>query len=107
LKAKANSIANLSYNLLGYLPAPFLYGICRDYFSAIEESERNEEIEELETEEESENKSDSTAGMSLLMWMTVVSISFLITGMMFRKIVPATGTNLDDGLLEPKIRRSK
>ena len=32
LKAKGNSFANLSYNLLGYLPAPFLYGMVRDYF---------------------------------------------------------------------------
>lgn len=29
-KTIANSIANLSYNLLGYLPAPFLYGVILD-----------------------------------------------------------------------------
>jgi MFS family permease len=27
LRTLANSIANLVYNLLGYLPAPFIYGI--------------------------------------------------------------------------------
>ena len=27
LRTLANSIANLVYNLLGYLPAPFVYGI--------------------------------------------------------------------------------
>lgn len=26
LKTQANSIANISYNLLGFLPAPFVYG---------------------------------------------------------------------------------
>ena len=29
-KTVANSLANLSYNLLGYLPAPFLYGVIFD-----------------------------------------------------------------------------
>jgi len=29
LKSKANALANLSYNLIGYFPAPFIYGaIC-------------------------------------------------------------------------------
>jgi len=27
LKSKANAVANISYNLLGYFPAPFLYGL--------------------------------------------------------------------------------
>ena len=30
LKTTANSLANLSYNLLGYLPAPFVYGVMSD-----------------------------------------------------------------------------
>ena len=29
-KTTANSLANLSYNLLGYLPAPFVYGAVKD-----------------------------------------------------------------------------
>ena len=29
-KTTANSLANLSYNLLGYLPAPFVYGAIYD-----------------------------------------------------------------------------
>jgi MFS family permease len=29
-KTAANSLANLSYNLLGYLPAPFVYGAIYD-----------------------------------------------------------------------------
>ena len=31
MRTMANSIANLSYNLLGYLPAPLLYGIAYEY----------------------------------------------------------------------------
>lgn len=27
IKTLANSIANLMYNLIGYLPAPFIYGL--------------------------------------------------------------------------------
>jgi hypothetical protein len=30
-KTVANSIANLSYNILGYLPSPFLYGIVCEF----------------------------------------------------------------------------
>ena len=30
LKTTANSIANLAYNLGGYLPAPFVYGLIYD-----------------------------------------------------------------------------
>mmetsp|Transcript_16621 Transcript_16621/g.28326 ORF Transcript_16621/g.28326 Transcript_16621/m.28326 type:complete len:236 (+) Transcript_16621:1764-2471(+) len=30
LKTTANSLANLSYNLLGFLPAPFVYGLISD-----------------------------------------------------------------------------
>ena len=30
LKTTANSLANLSYNLIGYLPAPFIYGAIYD-----------------------------------------------------------------------------
>jgi hypothetical protein len=30
LKTTANSLANLSYNLIGYLPAPFVYGAIYD-----------------------------------------------------------------------------
>ena len=31
MRTMANSIANLSYNLFGYLPAPLLYGIAYEY----------------------------------------------------------------------------
>ena len=31
MRTMANSIANISYNLLGYLPAPLLYGIAYEY----------------------------------------------------------------------------
>ena len=31
LKTTANSLANLSYNMLGYLPAPFVYGAIYDF----------------------------------------------------------------------------
>jgi len=30
MKTKANSIANLCYNMFGYFPAPAFYGIIRD-----------------------------------------------------------------------------
>lgn len=33
-KTLANSIANLSFNLFGYLPAPFLYGCVYQYTGA-------------------------------------------------------------------------
>ena len=31
MKTTANSLANLSYNMLGYLPAPFIYGAIYDF----------------------------------------------------------------------------
>jgi len=31
VKTTANSIANLSYNMLGFLPAPFVYGSIYDF----------------------------------------------------------------------------
>jgi MFS family permease len=54
LKEHANSIANLSYNLFGYLPAPTLYG----YMNKLDGS----------TDEEHDK---SNYGMILLLWMTV------------------------------------
>ena len=68
MKTKANSIANLCYNLFGYLPAPFLYGIFRDSFA------------------DEKNRSKSRAGMVMLMWMTVACAGFLFIAMLFRKI---------------------
>lgn len=32
-KATGNSVANLSYNMLGFLPAPSVYGFVNDYVS--------------------------------------------------------------------------
>ena len=31
MRANANAVANLSYNLFGYLPAPFVYGLITSY----------------------------------------------------------------------------
>lgn len=67
MKAKANSIANLSYNLLGYFPAPFLYGIARDALN------------------DSDDPKKSTGGMKMLMWMTVVCAALLFIAIPFRK----------------------
>jgi MFS family permease len=30
LRPKANALANISYNLLGFLPAPYIYGLITD-----------------------------------------------------------------------------
>ena len=35
-RATANSLATLAYNLFGYLPAPFVYGLFSDIFPADE-----------------------------------------------------------------------
>jgi len=80
LKTKANAIANLSYNLLGYFPAPFLYGIFRDVFDGGDPDK-------------------STGGMAMLMWMTVVCAVLLIIAMCTRKIeddVPAVAPSDDE-----------
>lgn len=35
LKTTANSIANTSFNLFGFLPAPYIYGLISDYGDVI------------------------------------------------------------------------
>ena len=37
-RTAANSIATMSYNLFGYLPAPFIYGLFSDIFPNDEKS---------------------------------------------------------------------
>ena len=64
LKTRANSIANLSYNLLGYFPAPILFGYVRDATGGKE----------------------SRGGMKMIMLMTLVSATLIFIAMVFRKI---------------------
>jgi len=58
LKTAANSIANLSYNLLGYLPAPSVYGLIYD----------------------SGKGGNSREAMATLMFSSVFSVLFLYIG---------------------------
>ena len=58
LKTTANSLANLSYNLIGYLPAPFIYGAIYD----------------------SGQGKNSRLAMSALMFSPIISISALQIG---------------------------
>ena len=51
LKEQANSLANFSYNLFGYLPAPTLYGFVNTFDTQYEKR--------------------SNYGMCLILWMTV------------------------------------
>jgi len=55
-KTAANSLANLSYNLLGYLPAPFVYGAIYD----------------------SGDGGNSRQAMATLMFSPIISVSALI-----------------------------
>ena len=64
LKTRANSIANLVYNLFGYFPAPILYGYVRDATGGKE----------------------SRGGMKMLMFMTLASVTLILILMVFRKI---------------------
>ena len=59
----ANSLANLSYNLLGYLPAPSVYGfVC----SLTKDGEH------------------SRAGIVVLMYATILSSGFLFAALIFK-----------------------
>lgn len=58
LKTQANSIANISYNLLGFLPAPFVYGSMCD-IGGVQQSTR--------------------IAMKFLMFMPILSCLFLLT----------------------------
>jgi hypothetical protein len=40
LRTLANSVANLEYNLLGYLPAPFMYGLVYELTGGEKEKSR-------------------------------------------------------------------
>ena len=59
----------MSYNLLGYLPAPACYGIFKSNFG-------------------DEDVTKSTAGMSMLMYMSVVGVIFMVIAHITRKIEP-------------------
>ena len=61
-RAVANSVANIFYNLFGYLPAPFLYGLLVQLDDAPQ----------------------SRAGMMLLMFWTILGNLFLGLGMALR-----------------------
>lgn len=60
-KTTANSIANLSYNLLGYLPAPTVYGLIYDAGEG----------------------GNARHAMATLMFTTALSLLFLILGSYF------------------------
>lgn len=57
-KSSANSVANLCYNLFGYLPAPMLYGIIEQYTGG----------------------SKSRWAMGFLLYSTIFTISCLLYG---------------------------
>jgi len=59
----------LSYNLLGYLPAPSLYGWFNDKFGG-------------------DDPEKATAGMSMLMSVSIVCAVLLAIAIPFRKIDP-------------------
>lgn len=59
----ANSIANLSYNLFGYLPAPFVYGLVCSLTGGIK----------------------SRYGMGVLMFATIFSFIFVVIALLKRK----------------------
>lgn len=55
-RTSANSIANISYNLLGYMPGPFIYGTISSIFGSV-------------------------VSMTLLIYTSVIAITCLIYGM--------------------------
>ena len=61
-KSHANSFANMSYNLLGYLQAPSIYGYVNDE----DDKSRN--------------------GMKLLMWATVPAVALIGIASVIRKV---------------------
>ena len=61
-RTAANSIANLCYNLLGYLPAPSFYG----FISSIVDNP------------------ESTVPFGCLMWTTLITIGFGYFGVQYK-----------------------
>ena len=55
LRTSANSVANVCYNLLGFLPAPFIYGFIAD----------------------TDNGNNKRLAMKLLMFMPIACVIFL------------------------------
>ena len=64
MKTKANSIANLCYNMFGYFPAPALYGILRDATGGLK----------------------SRWGMKMLMYMSILTSIFIVLALLTRKV---------------------
>lgn len=61
-KSHANSMANMSYNLLGYLPAPTIYGLANG------------------------QDMKSRAGMTLILYMSAPSVALIGVAILLRKI---------------------
>ena len=64
MKTKANSIANLCYNMFGYFPAPALYGIVRDATGGVK----------------------SRWGMKMLLYMCIITNIFIGLALVTRKV---------------------
>ena len=68
-KSHANSMANMSYNLLGYLPAPTIYGWANG------------------------SNLKSRAGMTMIMYMSIPSVALIGCVIMIRKFKKTRGDN--------------
>lgn len=66
-KSHANSLANMSYNLLGYLPAPTIYGWANG------------------------SNIKSRAGMTLILYMSIPSVTLIGITIMIRKFKKSRG----------------
>ena len=68
-RAIANSVANFFYNLLGYLPSPFLYGL----------------VTQLTAEYDKEGNNVSRWGMVMLMYCSIIGVLSLGLALLLRK----------------------
>lgn len=74
-RATANALAVLSYNLLGYLPAPFIYGWISTY--GVDPDEPNIEIKS------DAEKYASRWAMGVLLFWSLISVTSLWVGSIF------------------------
>lgn len=89
-RAIANSVANFFYNLFGYLPAPFLYGV----------------VVQLTAVENSDKKNVSRWGMVLLMWASLIGVLSLGIALLLRKRSKRIAQKSRKDLIIEELRRN-
>jgi len=77
-RAVANSVANFFYNCLGYLPAPFVYGLVCKFTAKYDRTD-------IDCTDNPLCHNTSRAGMAVILWSSIIGVVSLGVAILLRK----------------------